>query len=121
MVDLNDINGPDINFHYSFPSTSQMITRLPVIATVCDRYNISDRAAAAIASAVLEDFGIISEVDISHMVDKNKVRREKSLKRSEHQLHSNGKWHTARDYSIAIFLDGRRDKTHCQIKERNKF
>ncbi|GBL94090.1 hypothetical protein AVEN_185048-1 [Araneus ventricosus] len=77
MVDLNDINDPDINFHYSLPSTSQMRTRLPATTTVYDRYNVSDRAAAAIA--VLQDFGIISESDISHVVDKNKVRRERSL------------------------------------------
>ncbi|GBN20203.1 hypothetical protein AVEN_149934-1 [Araneus ventricosus] len=75
-VDLNDINDPNIIFHYFLPSTSQMRTRLPAIAMVCDRYNVSDRAAAAITSAVLQDFGIISEVDTSHVMDKNKVLRE---------------------------------------------
>ncbi|GBO24010.1 hypothetical protein AVEN_230263-1 [Araneus ventricosus] len=118
MAGLNDSN---INFHYSLPSTSKMRTRLSATATVCDRYNVSGRAAATITSAVLQDFGTISEVDTSHAVDKNKVRRDRSLKRSELQPHSNEKWHTARDDSIAIFFDGRKDKTLCQIKEGNKF
>ncbi|GBO28440.1 hypothetical protein AVEN_114644-1 [Araneus ventricosus] len=80
-----------------------MRTRLPATATVCDRYNVSDRAARAIASALLLDFGNISVVDTSHMVDRNKARRDRSLKRSELQLHSNEKWHIARYDSIAIF------------------
>ncbi|GBM60903.1 hypothetical protein AVEN_235164-1 [Araneus ventricosus] len=109
-VGLNDINDPNINFHYYLPSTSQMRTRLRATATVCDKYNVSERATAAIASAVFQDFGIISVVDTSH-VDKNKVRRDRSLRRSELQLHRNKKWHTARDDSIAIFLDGRKEKT----------
>ncbi|GBN64214.1 hypothetical protein AVEN_14000-1 [Araneus ventricosus] len=54
-------------------------------------------------------------------MNKNKLRRERSLKRSELQLHSNGKWHFARDDSIAIFFDDRKDKSLCQIKEGNKF
>ncbi|GBL89420.1 hypothetical protein AVEN_225928-1 [Araneus ventricosus] len=62
------------NLHYSLASTSQMRTRLPATATICDRYNVSDRSAAAIASAVLKDFAIICEVDTSHVVDKNKAR-----------------------------------------------
>ncbi|GBM69097.1 hypothetical protein AVEN_178176-1 [Araneus ventricosus] len=73
-----------------------MRTRLPVTATVCDRCNVSDKTAVARTSAVLKDFGVISEVDTSHVVDKNKVRREKSLKRSELQLHRNKKWHATR-------------------------
>ncbi|GBO23555.1 hypothetical protein AVEN_175348-1, partial [Araneus ventricosus] len=68
-----------------------MKTRLPATATVCERYNVSNRASSAITSAVLQDFGIISEVDTSHLVDENKVRRERLLKRSELQLHSNEK------------------------------
>ncbi|GBM51876.1 hypothetical protein AVEN_186168-1 [Araneus ventricosus] len=47
-----------------------MRTRLPATATVCNRYNVSDRAAAAITSVVLQDFSVISEVDASHVVDK---------------------------------------------------
>lgn len=53
MVDLNSLNDPDINFHYSLTFTSQMRTRLPASASVCDRYNVSDRSTAAITSAVL--------------------------------------------------------------------
>lgn len=54
-----------------------MGTRLPATAMVKDRYNVSDRAADAEISAILQDFGIISDVDTSHVVDKNIMRMER--------------------------------------------
>lgn len=53
MIDLKDRNGPHINFHYFLPYTSKMRTHHPATSTVCDRCNVSDRAAAAITWAVL--------------------------------------------------------------------
>jgi len=35
------------------------------LAIACDRYIISDRAEAAVASAVLQDIGVITSVDLS--------------------------------------------------------
>lgn len=49
--------------------------KLHEVAIIADRYNISDRAAAAIATATLIDFGIISKDDTRLAVDKSKVRR----------------------------------------------
>ncbi|KAE8739810.1 hypothetical protein FOCC_FOCC014702 [Frankliniella occidentalis] len=46
-------------------------------ATVCDRFNISDRAAAALASALLLDVGLIQEHDTANIIDRSKVRRER--------------------------------------------
>lgn len=40
-------------------SSSQMRKCIPTIALECDRTSVSDRAAAA--SAVLKDFGVVSE------------------------------------------------------------
>ena len=50
---------------------------LPTVARECDRHGVSDRCAASIISAVLQDVGIINEHDSSMVVDKNKVRRER--------------------------------------------
>ena len=42
---------------------------------------MSDWAGAAVASAVLQDVGIINNEDKSSIIDKNKIRRAKSKKR----------------------------------------
>lgn len=55
----------------------QMRVKLKATALASDRYGVSDCATAAVTSSVLQDFGIINEEDMSHVVDKNKVRREK--------------------------------------------
>ena len=47
------------------------------LARTADRYGISDRAAAALASSVLEDVGLVESADMSRVVDKNKVRRRR--------------------------------------------
>ena len=47
--------------------------RLPTLAQTCDRHGVSDRATAAIASAVLQDFGAICDADLSNVIDQNKV------------------------------------------------
>ncbi|GBL74488.1 hypothetical protein AVEN_235427-1 [Araneus ventricosus] len=44
---------------------------------VGDRFGVSDRAVAAIASSVLHDVGLITSNHSDLVVDKNKLRREK--------------------------------------------
>lgn len=51
---------------------SQNTTKLPTLAKICDRYGLSDRSAAAVASAVLQDLGIITEDRTEQIIDKNK-------------------------------------------------
>ncbi|GBN28890.1 hypothetical protein AVEN_90441-1 [Araneus ventricosus] len=47
------------------------------LARECDRYGISDRAAASFASVVLQDIGIVEEEETSHVVDRNTNRRQR--------------------------------------------
>lgn len=51
------------------------IMKLNTVAQVCDRYGLSDRAAAAITSAVLQDVGLISESNKNSVIDRSKIRR----------------------------------------------
>ena len=44
---------------------SQMRITLPNVAQTCDRYGVSDRAGAAIATASLQDVGFVTEQNIS--------------------------------------------------------
>lgn len=65
---LNTSTSPSIKI-------SQMRLKLPALAMACDRTGISDRSAATIASAILQDVGIISIDTKNNVVDRMKVRR----------------------------------------------
>ena len=55
---------------------------LPSLAMACDCYAISDRAASALVSAVLEDFRLILPEIKVNVIDNNKVRRARKRKQS---------------------------------------
>lgn len=66
----------------TYDSSVQLLRRdMPALARACDRHGMSDRSAAAVASAVLEDCGLVTADDISNVIDKNKVRREREKTR----------------------------------------
>ena len=70
------------------PATSTLVSprqKLTALALACERHGISDRAAATIASAVLQDIGIVTETNRSSVIDRNKVRQERHRKRIELQ------------------------------------
>ena len=77
--------------------------KLPKLAKLCDRFRVSDRAGASIATAVLEDFGVVSQTESGDVIDRYKLRRERQL---------------ARERSLdpialveALYFDGRKDST----------
>lgn len=83
----------------------QMRIRLKSTALLSDRYGVSDRATAAIASSVLHDFGLVTDSDVSHVVDKNKVRREKQNVRNTLSNKSD-------EFPLkGLYFDGRKDDT----------
>ena len=88
---------------------SQMKVKLPAVALASDRFGISDRAAAIITSAVLQDFGIVHEGDVTQLIDRNKIRRERRKKRKQvcEEIDS--------DIS-GFYFDGRKDKTIVQVR-----
>ena len=47
------------------------------LAMMCERYQISYRAAAAIESATLKDFGVVTDYDASLVIDRSKLRRKR--------------------------------------------
>ena len=86
-----------------------MRVNLPSLALACDRHGVSDRAAAGIASAVLQDVGIIHQDDATKVIDRNKVRRERSKKRVALRME-------ASNTITGLYFDGRKDKTLAQKK-----
>lgn len=81
----------------------------PTLSKTCDRYGVSDRAAAAIASSVLFDIGSDFEI-----IDRHKVRRERSKIREKLMKNS-----TVTEL-MALYFDGRKDKTLKIIKKGGK-
>lgn len=81
----------------------------PTLSKTCDRYGVSDRAAAAIASSVLFDIG--SDIDV---IDRHKLRRQRTKTRNK----------LLNDVTIpelnALYFDGRKDKTLKIIKKSGK-
>lgn len=97
------------------PPTKKKRLNLPSLALACDRTGVSDRAAAIIASSVLKDVGIISSNDTSGVIDRSKLRRERTKVRSALQ-------NADRDKIIyGIYFDGRKDKTLVSIQKEGKF
>ena len=48
---------------------------VPTIALEADRFDVSNRAAAAISSAALIDFGVVSAENRTHIIDSKKIWR----------------------------------------------
>ena len=88
---------------------------LPTLARACDRHGLSDRSAASVASAVLQDFGLLTADDSSNVIDKSKVRRER--KKARDQLRSKQQV----QFVQCLSFDGRKDKTLVNIKQGSKY
>ena len=91
---------------------TQMCVKVSALASACDRHDISGRSAAAITSAVLQDFCLIDEYNQDNVVDQSKVRRERSRKRKSFQADMNGNVE-------GLYFDGRKDRTLVNEKEHD--
>ena len=82
-------------------------TPLKNLAMTCDRFNSSDREAAAIASAVLKDYGIITDDDYSQTIDRSKLRRERDKYRKQIREEE------AENFKLvnSLYFDGKKDAT----------
>lgn len=74
------------------------------VAQIADRYNVSDRVAAALATAALVDFGLITADDKNNVIDRSKIRRarEKARKIQVSALSFEG--------ICGLYFDGKKNK-----------
>ncbi|KAB7504140.1 hypothetical protein Anas_12113 [Armadillidium nasatum] len=114
MLATSSNNGSDPDYIADGLSDQQNRRELRTLAEACDRYQISDRAGAAIASSVLVDFGLITRDKMQNVIDKNKLRRERNKLRKERQKEEKNWFGNI----TGIGFDGRRDAT-LQISELN--
>ena len=61
-------------------SRNQNRKKWPHLARMCERYRVTDRCGAAIASSALMDAGVITETDKSLIIDRHKLQRESAEK-----------------------------------------
>ena len=105
---------PSITFTFNGQkmSSKNMVT-LRAVAIIADKYEMSDREVAALVTACLVDFGLVSEEHCHLVVDRMKVRRarEKVREESKGERKENAKTITA------ILADGKTSKEHMAQKK----
>ena len=84
---------------------------------VCERYEVSDRAGAAITSATLKVFGIATEEDKRYVVDSSKLRSERQKYREEIK----NKEQELFELVDSIFVDGRKDATMTMVEVNGNY
>ena len=69
--------------HHQSETTMQNRRSWENLARMCDRYQLSDRAGAAVGTSVLQDLGLVTNDDRSLVIDHQKLRRERKRCREE--------------------------------------
>ena len=79
---------------------------------MCERFDVSDCAGDANASAVLKDFGLINDGKLADVIDRSKLRRERQKYRQKLKDDEECNF----DIVDAICVDGRKDVTLTTIE-----
>ncbi|GBM41151.1 hypothetical protein AVEN_4174-1 [Araneus ventricosus] len=114
---LPPLHKSEVVLHGIFPTVTPVVTKvLPAVRTL-DRFDIFDRAGAAIVSTALQDVAIISENNVLNVVDRYKIRRGRTKARTT--LLSQ----VIKDYDLdqfGLYFDGRKDRTLSMEDNRRK-
>ena len=84
------------------------------LARMSERFQVSDRVAAAIANSV-QDLGFITENDKTYVIDRSKLRRKRERSRTEIREKKQENFKLVN----AIYFDGRKDETQVTIQGPN--
>ncbi len=84
----------------------KMTVSLPSLSKACDRAGVLDRAAAILATSVLHDLGLVTLIDRSKIIDRSRIRRERSKIREKLQQNDDQFNHTGIE---GVFFDSRKD------------
>jgi len=97
------------SFHELFSQEPNEQNRIewPNIAMMSERYQLSVRASAAAANAALKDAGLITDLDKTYVIDKNKLQRE----RQKYRNIFNEEETIFYEFIDGIYIDGRKDAT----------
>ena len=85
------------------------------LARMSERFQISDRAAAAIANSVMQDLSLTTDDDKTYVIDRSKLRREREQCRAEIRKKEQENFKLVN----AIYFDGRKDATQVTMQGPN--
>ena len=118
VSELSCSSSVGLGYESEDPCNDQNSASWPNLSLICERYQLSDRAGAAVANAVLQDLQKIVQIPAlnSLLVDRSKLRRERKKFRQEALLKD--------EINIseinAIYTDGRKDVTLVQDRNKRK-
>ena len=95
-------------------SSSQMRKDLKLFAQTCDRFQIPDRAALALSSALLHDLKIVIPEKLQMLIDKSKVWHERFKQRRALQSSNCA---LASKSMQGLYFNSRKDKTLIEVTE----
>lgn len=99
----------------SMQSCGQNRRKWTNLARMCEHYQISNRAAAAIANSVLQDVGLITDHDKNYAIDRNELQREWEKYQNKIREEQNFK------YVDEVYFSGRKGcNTNCFAGTKQK-
>ena len=109
--DETDIDFVAEDFHKNVKNSTVSQNRVTVknSAKECVRWGLSARGGAAIITAALADYGLVSRDDMSLAVDKNKLRR--AIQSYENELKEDQILELKVEKPKALWFDGKKDDT----------
>ena len=106
-----------INVLFSNQLIEQNRSSIREVAVTCERFGISDRAGAAIATATLKAFGIVTDTNKTNVIVRSELRRERQKYREEIQKDEELQFGAVN----GIYIDGRKDATIISVKQGNSY
>ena len=95
-------------------SSKRNLTKLPTLASVCDGYGVSNYAGAAMVSATLVDYAIITKVDKSQVIGPQKLGEERKRCREERREAELGNLKEL----TSLYFDGKKTMTRVLVKNQ---
>ncbi|GBN04590.1 hypothetical protein AVEN_244234-1 [Araneus ventricosus] len=117
--DLSTETEVGFNVATSKSAVCQNCILYPKVAVECDRYGVSDRAAAAIVSVALQNSGQLKNGDLTLIVDRSKIRRER--KRVRNELKCDSLTQINQNPLCGLYFDGKKVNTMVEIVTGEKY
>jgi len=76
------------------------------LVLMCERFQTSDRAGAAIADAVFKDYGVVDQLGLASLIDRSKLRRERAKYREKIREES-----ALFEKVDGVYIDSKKDAT----------
>ena len=107
---VREVYEEDPDFQVEKEKVSQNRMSLKNLAKECDRWGVSPRAGAALASAVLVDAGVVTKEDSTKIIDRSKLKRSIASYRETLRVGASIEWELSDDIE-GIYFDGKKDET----------